>query len=154
MSSIPDTVLRATFIYIFLLVTLRLAGRRTLAQASPFDLVLLLIVSEATQQVLVQNDSSYLTAAVSIGTLVSLDVLFGRIKQYFPRLEKLLEGEEVYLMKGGRLLHDRLDRYKVNEGDLIATARQVHGLRDLSKVNEAVLEADGTISLVLEAGDA
>lgn len=80
-----DMVFRALAIYLFLVVVFKVAGRRALLQMTSFDLILLLIISEATQQALLGQDFSVTGAMITITTLVVVDILFGLMKKYFPR---------------------------------------------------------------------
>src|SRR3546814_18551196 len=87
-----DSVLRGAAVYAILLVILRLSGRRTTAQMTPFDLVLLLIVAETTQQALLGDDFSITHAAIPIVTLFTIDIALSYVKQWLPRLGLLLDG--------------------------------------------------------------
>ena len=81
-----ETVLRAASMYILLMIVLKIAGRRTLMEMTSFDLILLLIISEATQQALLGDDFSVTGAALTIITLIVIDILFGTLKTWFPRI--------------------------------------------------------------------
>ena len=93
-----ETVLRAASMYLLLLVVLKIAGRRTLMEMTSFDLILLLIISEATQQALLGNDFSVTGASLTIITLVVVDILFGMLKARFPRLDMLIDGTALILV--------------------------------------------------------
>ena len=143
-----DVVFRAVAIYTFLLVLFRLAGKRTLADVTPFELVLLLIIGESTQQGLLGDDFSVTTSLLVITTLVSIDVGLSLAKQRWPRFAKAAEGMPMVLVDDGVLLHDRMDRARVDEHDILEAARRTQGLANLSQIRYAVLERTGTISII------
>jgi uncharacterized membrane protein YcaP (DUF421 family) len=143
-----DSILRAAVMYAFLLVVFRLAGKRTLAEATPFDLVLLLVISEATQQALVGTDFSMTSAWLVILTLVAIDVALGRWRQTSRRVEKLLDDVPLVLVDRGRPLRNRMDQARVDEQDIMESARQEQGLESMSQIKYAVLETDGSISII------
>lgn len=143
-----ETVLRAAAIYLFLLIVFRVAGNRSLAQITTFDFVLLLIVSEATQQGLLGNDFSVTNALLTIVTLVGIDIGLSLWKQRSPRMEKLIEGVPLIIVEDGRLLKDRMDKERVDADDILTAAREIHGLERLDQIKFAVLERSGGISII------
>jgi uncharacterized membrane protein YcaP (DUF421 family) len=141
-------VLHAVIVYSFLLIVFRVAGRRTLAQTTTFDLVLILIIGDATQQALLGQDTSLASGGLAILTLVSLDTALSHLKRLFPWLDNLLEGAPVILMANGHM-HDRpMAVNGIDEQDLLSAARENLGITDLAHVREAILEKDGKISVV------
>ena len=143
-----DAVIRAASMYFFLLLVFRLAGKRTLVEATPFDLILLLIVSEATQQAMIGDDFSLMNAFIVIATLVTLDILLSEIKQRFPRAERILDGAPLVIVDAGKPLRERMDRARIDDEDILAAARKGQGLERLDQIKYAVLERDGSISIV------
>jgi uncharacterized membrane protein YcaP (DUF421 family) len=143
-----ESVWRGLVVYVFLLVVFRLSGKRTLSEATPFDLVLLLIVSETTQQAMVDNDHSMTNAALLILTLVGADILLSVLKQRWRVLEPILDGTPVLLMEGGKVLQNRLDAERVDTEDILEAARLQEGIENLDQINLAVLERSGEISVV------
>lgn len=143
-----DAVIRAASVYFFLLLVFRLAGKRTLVEATPFDLILLLIVSEATQQAMLGDDFSLMTAFIVIATLVSLDIVLSVIKQRFPRAERLLDGTPLVIVDAGKPLRERMKNARIDDGDILAAARKGAGLERMEQIKYAVLERDGGISIV------
>ena len=143
-----DSVLRATAIYIFLLLIFRIAGRRTLAQMTNFDLLLLLLTGEATQQGLLGNDYSLTNAFLVILTLIGLDVGLSLWKQRSPQLEKLVDGVPMVIVEDGRPLKDRMDKARVDESDILTAARVLQGLERMDQIKYAVLERSGGISII------
>lgn len=143
-----DAIIRAAVVYLVLLLLFRLTGKRSLAQATTFDFVLLLVISEATQQALLGEDFSLTMAALVIATLLVLDRLANYLGFRFPRLDKFLESVSVLLVDDGKILHDRMKRAHINEEEILQYARQAHGLERLDQVKYAVLEKDGGITIV------
>jgi uncharacterized membrane protein YcaP (DUF421 family) len=143
-----ESVVRGLIMYFFLLVVFRISGKRTLSEATAFDLVLLLIISETTQQAMVDNDHSMTNAGLLILTLVSADIFLSVAKQWFPRLDPVLDGTALILVRDGKVLKDRLSRERVDTSDILEAAREQLGLEDLSQIKLAVLERSGSISVV------
>ena len=135
-------------IYLLLLVIFRVSGRRTLAETSSFDLVLLLIIGETTQQAMVGSDDTVLGALVAVLSLVSLDMGINYLKKAFPAFDLLLEGQPVLLIREGKLQHHAIRANSLDEEDLREAARLSHGLEDMEDVRQATLERDGKISIV------
>ncbi len=143
-----DAVVHAALVYLFLFVVFRVAGKRTLSETTPFELVLLLIISETTQQAMVGDDNSLTTAGILILTLVGLDILLSVLKQSFTTLEPLLDGVPVVVARDGELLDDCMRRERVDRDDILEAARNKHGLLRLDQIKLAVLERGGDISIV------
>lgn len=143
-----EAVLRGVVVYVFLLAVFRLAGKRTLADSSPFELVLLLIISETIQEAMIDGDHSMTHGLLLILTLVGTSILLSFLKVRFPAVERWLEGMPVVIVEDGRLHRDRMARARVGEDDLLVAARQDHGLENMSQIKHAVLEANGRISII------
>lgn len=143
-----DSVIRGLAIYVVLLVATRLTGRRTLAQMTPFDLVLLLIIAETTQQALLGDDFSIVNAAVLILTLFASDVVLAWIKSRSRRAQSLLDGHPTVLISNGRIDREAMTRARVSVEDVLAAARETQGLKSLSDIDAAVLETSGGISII------
>ncbi len=143
-----DSVLRSLAIYFVLLLIFRVAGTRTLAQITTFDFVLLLVIGEATQQALLGNDFSLTNAFVIVVTLIGVDVLLSMWKQKSARAARWLEGTPLVLVEDGRPLHDRMDRARVDESDILSAARELQGLERMDQIKYAVLERSGGITVV------
>ena len=143
-----DTVLRALAMYVFLLLIFRLSGKRSLAHITTFDFVLLLIIGEASQQALVGNDFSLVTAMLVIVTLTVVDVGLSLIKDRSVRIERIVDDMPVVIVDHGRLLHERMARERVDLEDILAAARHLQGLERLDQVKYAVLETGGGISII------
>jgi uncharacterized membrane protein YcaP (DUF421 family) len=143
-----DSVFRAAAVYIFLLLIFRISGKRTLAEMTPFDLLLTLIISEATQQAMIDSDNSVTGAIVIITTLVGLDIMFSLLKRRFQRLGTLIDGEPVIVLRDGEILHERAEKERIDKSDILAAARKLHGLERLEQIKYAVVEEGGGISII------
>lgn len=143
-----DSVLRAAAVYLILLTILRVAGKRTLAQVTVFDFVLLLIISEATQQALLSDDFSVTGSAIVIATLVLLDIVLAIVKLRSPLLDRIIDDAPVVIVDEGKLLRDRMKRARIDEQEILIAAREAHGLETLDQIKYAVLERSGGISIV------
>lgn len=143
-----DCIVRGVVTYVFLLILFRLAGKRSLAQITTFDFVLLLIISETTQNALVDNDHSMTNTFLLVLTLLGLDVGLSMWKQRSPWLEKLVDDVPLVIVEEGRPLRDRMDRCRVDEEDVLAAARQLRGLERLDQIKYAVLERSGGITVI------
>jgi uncharacterized membrane protein YcaP (DUF421 family) len=143
-----ESVIRAGAVYFIMLVIFRLAGNRSIAQLTAFDFVLLLIVSEAIQQAMITTDSSLTNAFLLVLTLVGLDIMMSLWKQRSPRVEKILDGVPVLIIENGKLHHERMKRERVDESDILASAREMHGVERLDQIKHAVVEATGGISVI------
>ncbi|MBE5251103.1 MAG: DUF421 domain-containing protein [Enterobacterales bacterium endosymbiont of Blomia tropicalis] len=143
-----ETVLRAASMYLLLMVVLKVAGRRTLMEMTSFDLILLLIISEATQQALLGDDFSVTGASITIITLIVIDILFGMLKNWFPRVEMLIDGTSLILVEEGKLLSQRARKAGVSEDDILQSARSSQGLERLDQIKFAILEKNGKISII------
>lgn len=143
-----DAILRAAIVYLALLVIFRVIGKRTMAQVTTFDLVLLLIVAEATQQALLGEDFSITMAVLVIITLVGLDRFADYLGWRLPRLGRVIDGTPVVLIERGRPLQDRLREHHISMDEVLQQARSSQGLRRADEIEYAVLERSGHISII------
>lgn len=143
-----ESVIRGAAIYFVLLIALRLSGRRTVAQMTPFDLVLLLIIAETTQQALLGDDFSLINAALLIVVLFSLDIALSYVKQWAPSLGRIIDGTPTVLISDGKPDLRAFARARVSLEDVLTTARVEQGLERLDQIKSAVLEADGALSII------
>lgn len=143
-----DSVIRAISVYLVLLVVTRFAGRRTLAQVTVFDFVLLLIIAETTDQALLGDDHSITTAAIVIITLALTDVILSYAKTWSPLFALAIDGAPTVLMSDGKLDPRALRRARVDVSDILQSARETQGLKRLDQIDCAVLETGGAISII------
>lgn len=143
-----DAVVNAVCIYVFLLVLLRIGGKRTLGQTTTFDFVLVLIIAETTQQALLGDDFSLTKAMLLIVTLVGLDIVLSLLKRKWPKLDRLVEGVPMVIVEHGKPLWDRMYKARVDESDVLSAARELQGLKRLDEIEYAVLERSGAITIL------
>lgn len=143
-----DSVVRAFVVYVVLLLLFRLAGKRTLAQVTTFDFVLLLIISEAIQQALVDGDNSMTNAFLLVATLIGLNIAFSEIKQRFKPAEHVMDSLPLLIVENGNALQDRMAKERVDVDDVLDAAREGHGLERMEQIKYAVLERSGKISII------
>ncbi len=143
-----DLMIRGIAVYLFLLLIFRISGKRSLRNATTFDFVMLLIVAETTQQALVGDDSSVTSAFLLIVVLVGTDILLSLVKRWSPRLDRLLEGQPLVILRNGVPLRRRMRLERVDEEDILSAARETRGLDRMEQIKRAVLERNGAISIV------
>jgi uncharacterized membrane protein YcaP (DUF421 family) len=148
-----DALLRGFGVYLFLLVVFRATGKRTLAQITMFDFVLLLIVSEATQQALLGDDFSVTNGCLIVLVLLICDRSLDLVTHRVPRLDRWLNDVPLILVKDGEVLQTRLDWARIGLDDILEQARQAQGLERLDQIRFAVLERNGAISIIPVRGD-
>ncbi len=143
--TILEKVLRTLAVYTFLIVGLRLAGKRELAQLNPFDLVVLLTLSNARQNGIIGNDNSLIGGIIGATTLLAVNHLVVQFIYDHDKIDRLVEGDATVLIENGELLHDRLKQELITVQELeVACHRQ--GLASLAEVDRAILETGGAIS--------
>lgn len=142
-----DVALRTSVVYFFVLIGLRLTGKRTLGQMSVFDFVLLLIISNAVQNAMVGPDTSLAGGLVAAGVLMSWHWVINKVRLRDRRLAKLIAGEGYMLIYHGKILDEHCRRAGITRDDLLQALRE-HGVARVEDVLFAVLEPDGTISVV------
>ncbi|HEX2223433.1 MAG TPA: YetF domain-containing protein [Thermoanaerobaculia bacterium] len=143
-----ESVLRGAVVYLFLLIIFRITGKRSLDQVTTFDFVLLLIISETTQQALLGEDFSVTNGCLLILTLFVLDQGLTWLKSKSRAVQKLTEGLPVILLENGRPFKDRMRQSQVDEDDILEAARELQGLERLEQIKYAVLERHGGITIV------
>lgn len=143
-----DSVLRAVAIYLVLMVLFKVAGRRSLAELTTFDLVLLMVIGEATQQALLGDDFSLTNAVLVIATLITVDIGFSLVKRRFRSFSLLLDGGPTVLVEQGRVLQKRLKQARVDEDDILEASRSSQGIVEISQIKFAILERNGKISII------
>jgi uncharacterized membrane protein YcaP (DUF421 family) len=143
-----ESVIRGLIVYALFLIVFRLVGKRTLAQATNFEFVLLLIISETTQQAMVDDDHSVTNGFLLILTLIGCTILLSVLKQRYRHLEKWLDDVPLVIFENGRMHHDRMNKLRVDEQDILAAAREHQGLENLEQVKYAIVERNGEITII------
>jgi uncharacterized membrane protein YcaP (DUF421 family) len=142
-----EKILRPILIYAFLVGGLRLAGKRELAQLNPFDLVVLLTLSNTVQNAIIGDDTSVTGGLIGAATLLLINYAVVRFLYNHERFERLVEGDADVLIDGGRIVRRALKKNLITRTDLTAAAHR-QGFASLADVERAVMEASGTITFV------
>jgi hypothetical protein len=143
-----ELILRGAIVYIFLLILLRISGKRQVGQLAPFDLVLLLVLSNAVQNSMNGGDNSLVGGLLSATVLVALNFTVGWLTFRSKRLAAVIEGRPQILIHNGKLFEDVMARSQLTHHELHAALRQ-SGCACVQEVATAVLENNGTISVVM-----
>jgi uncharacterized membrane protein YcaP (DUF421 family) len=146
--AVPSTVARASILYVLVLFVIRLAGKRTLAELSTFDLVVLLIMSEAIQPALVADDTRITSAMLIVLTFVAIDALLGVVKFKSQKASEVLDDIPTVLVRDGVTDQDALTRERLDEDDIMEAARHRLGLERFNQIRFAILERTGGISVI------
>jgi uncharacterized membrane protein YcaP (DUF421 family) len=142
-----DLVLRAIAVFFFVLILTRVIGRRELSQLAPFDLILLIILGDALQQGLTQDDYSVTGAILIVGTFAVLQVLMSWLGFRFRALRPILEGEPLIIVQDGKPVDKNLKRERLSLEEVMESAR-IHEIGSLDEVQWAVIERNGEISFI------
>lgn len=143
-----EIVGRSLVVYAAVLGGLRLGGRRELGQLTPFDLVVILLVANAVQNAMVGPDTTLQGGLVSAATLLAVNAGVARFRLRSARFRQLVEGVPVVLVQRGELVSANLHREGITEDEVVAAVREHGEIGDLSQVELAVLETDGSVSVV------
>jgi uncharacterized membrane protein YcaP (DUF421 family) len=138
-------VLRTGVIYLLVLIGVRLSGKREVGQMTPFDLTLLLLLSNSVQNAMTGPDTSLMGGAVAASTLLILNYLIGNLSGANRRFRRLIEGEPSLLVHDGKVIESHMAREHVSMDELHRALRE-HGINSCDQVALAVLEVDGSIS--------
>jgi uncharacterized membrane protein YcaP (DUF421 family) len=151
--SVPlwEIVVRTAVVYVTVLGLLRIAGKRELGQMSPADLVVILIIANAVQNAMNGGDQSLIGGVVSAATLVGMNLVLGRFGRRIPVLGRLVVEEPTLLLQDGKPIKENLERERVDIEEIEMAARE-HGIADLGSVAAAILEIDGSISIIPKEG--
>lgn len=145
-----NPVVRGLAVYLFVFIIFRITGKRSLKETTTFDFVLLLIISETTTDALIGEDYSLIACFVMVSTLVAADILMSFLKSKFRWFEKASDGVPLVIVDKGTPLKKRMEKTKVDEEDVLEAARLTHGLERMEQIKYAVLEKDGSISIIPE----
>jgi uncharacterized membrane protein YcaP (DUF421 family) len=148
--AVPEIIFRAALVYAGVFLLLRIVGKRHVGELAPFDLVVLLILSECVQNALIADDKSVTGGLIAAGTLFGLNQIIGRISWRSKRAERLLEGTPRVIVRHGRVLNDVLAEERITHSELLEALRR-EGCTSLSKVRYAMLEPGGDITIGLRS---
>ena len=137
--------------YIVVLILLRVAGKRELGQMTPFDLVVILVIANAVQNAMTGGDNSLIGGVIAATTLTVVNIAVGRWGAAVPGFHRIIASEPTLLLQDGKPIVEHMERERVDVAELEMAARQ-HGIDDLAKVAIAILEEDGSISIIARDG--
>ena len=140
-------VLSSVAVYLFIIVAIRLFGKKELAQLSIIDLVFILLISNAVQNAMVGSDSSLAGGLVAATSLFIVNYLFKYILYRFPKLSRVVQGADIMLIYKGQLNLANMNKARITREELAEAVRE-HGVSEIREVDLAVLEIDGNISIV------
>jgi uncharacterized membrane protein YcaP (DUF421 family) len=142
-----DIAIRAIVLYVFVVIVMRVTGRRELSGLSPLDLVLLIVLGDAVQQGLTQDDYSVTGAIIAVSTLASMQVATSYLSFRSGRARKILEGDPIVVIQDGKLIERNTKRERIPPDDIYESMRQQQ-IRSLDDVAWGILEANGSISFI------
>ena len=148
---IGEHILRAAVVYFFLFLLLRFVGKKHVGELAPFDLLVLLILSETVQNAMVGDDKSLIGGLVSAATLIALAQAMSFLSWRSKRLERLIEGTPRVLVRHGHRYRDVMAREQVSMSELMEAMRR-EGCSNIADIRVALLENNGTISIIKRAG--
>lgn len=148
-SALLDIALRTGIVYLALLVGLRLTGKRQVGQMTPFDLLLLLLLANAVQNAMTGPDTSVWGGLAAATTLFVLNGAVAWLARRSPRAERIVEGTPTLLIRHGQAIPEHLAREGITHEELLRALRE-HGVAGVEDVRSAILEVDGTVSVLRE----
>lgn len=146
-TSVLELIIRATTVFAFLFIVCRIWGRKHLGQLSPFDFILMLIISECFQSALQGEEKSITGGMIALTTLVTLNILLSRSTYTSRFLEKLIDGNPKILIKDG-IVDDEMRKKEVMSYQDLYSALRTEGVLEISEVKQATIEPNGKISVV------
>jgi uncharacterized membrane protein YcaP (DUF421 family) len=146
-TSLVEKIVRPVAVYVFLIVILRVGGRRELGQLNAFDLVVLLTLANAVQNAIIGEDNSLIGGFIGGATLVILNLGVNWFLYRHPTLDRRIEGEPVLLVKDGQLVRENLKRELITEEELLSVVHR-QGVDRFEACAEVILEASGTITVL------
>jgi uncharacterized membrane protein YcaP (DUF421 family) len=142
-----DLAIRATFLFFFVFLLTRIIGRRELSSLEPFDLILLIVIGDAIQQGLTQDDYSVTGAVIVVGTFAVLQVLVSFLSYRVPFMRPVLDGEPIVIVQDGKPLDSNMRRERITVEELMVEAR-MQQISSIDQIAWAVLETSGKISII------
>ncbi len=134
-------------VYLFIIIAIRLFGKKEISQLSVIDLVFILLISNAVQNAMVGSDSTLAGGLVAAGSLFVINYLFKLVLYKIPRLGRLIQGDPMILIYKGKIIHKNMAKAKFTLDELKETVRE-HGIALVEDVDLAILETDGNISII------
>jgi len=141
-----EKLIRTAVVYVFLLLGLRLAGKRELSQLNPFDLVVLLLLANTVQNAIIGNDNSLVGGITGAAALLLMNAIVVRVLYHYGKLDRI-EGKPETLIRNGRLMRHHLERELITVAELESAARR-QGIESLAHVHECRLETGGALTFI------
>lgn len=138
---------RSVIVYLFIILAIRIFGKKELAQLSVIDLVFILLISNSVQNAMVGENTTLVGGLVAATSLFIVNVILKNLFFRSKKLSEFFQGNPILLIFHGRSIEDHLKKAKISHEELEAAIRE-HGVKDISKVDLAVLELDGNISIL------
>ncbi len=149
--SVIEKIVRPAIVYAFLLIAFRITGKRELGQLTPFDLIVLLTISNVLQNAMIGPDNSLGGGIIGALTIFVLNGLLARLSFRFPRLAEWFEGEPTTLIENGRIVQANMRREVMTLEELLLSLRHHNlGWEDIPRIHRALLELDGTVTIQLK----
>jgi uncharacterized membrane protein YcaP (DUF421 family) len=149
---ILEKILRPIIVYVFLIVGLRLSGKRELAQLNPFDLIVLLTLSNTVQNAIIGDDNSVTGGIIGATSLLAINYLVVRFLYDHRKIDQIVEGRADILVEDGKVHEHKLKRELITKEELAAAARK-QGFDTLSEVRQCILEPGGTLTFIAKKPD-
>lgn len=140
-------IISTVAVYLFIIVAIRLFGKKELSQLSVVDLVFILLISNSVQNAMVGSNSTLAGGLVAAAALFVVNFLFKEILYHFPKFGRLVQGETLMLIYKGKLIRKNVDKAKLTTNEIMEVIRE-HGVSKIEEVDLAVLEVDGNISVL------
>ena len=134
-------------VYLFIVIAIRLFGKKELAQLSVVDLVFILLISNAVQNAMVGPDSTLSGGLVAASTLFVLNYIFKSLQYRYPRFSKVIQGDATMLIYKGKMIESHMKMAKITQEELMEAVRE-HGVETITEVDLAIMEVDGSISVL------
>jgi uncharacterized membrane protein YcaP (DUF421 family) len=134
-------------VYVFIIIAIRLFGKKELSQLSVIDLVFILLISNSVQNAMVGSNVSLSGGLTAAGALFITNYIFKQFLYRFPKFSKIIQGDAIMLVYNGKLDHKNLEKARITEDELLEAIRE-HGVPSVEDVNLAILEIDGNISVL------
>jgi len=142
-------IISTVAVYLFIIVAIRLFGKKELSQLSVVDLVFILLISNSVQNAMVGSNSTLAGGLVAAAALFIVNFIFKEILYRFPKFGRLVQGETLMLIYKGKLIRKNVDKAKLTIDEIMEAVRE-HGVSKIEEVDLAVLEVDGNISVLSE----
>ncbi|HEY9677968.1 MAG TPA: DUF421 domain-containing protein [Drouetiella sp.] len=149
---ILEIICRTSIIYLTLLIGIRVTGKREVGQLTPFDFVLLLVVSNAVQNAMIGPDTSLSGGLVAMSTLLILNLIVAKTGTQFPSFRRFVDGMPTVLISHGQIQWGNLHRENLSEEELMAALRE-HEVDKIADVSLAIMEVDGGISVIRKSDE-